>query len=516
MLSIFKKNPRDEVLNKLSDVEKKLNDQGYTIIDKASSQDINALVAYKEYLWDNGVRATVLTYHIKGEKFSLLEVYKHDGEHELIYLPLVKKNKPGIVFFYALYDVDTSQEINKIVDHFEYGKKSAKESTESPAYDYCLETLNFHLNINREFNKVLFEQMERESAFIIGCMESMEIVLEEVQGTEAKRGIFQKIIGFLKYIYKLFTDKTQAMIERNKEWLDANASKLDSIDYKGLQIEMIPFWTMGMGKIQSDSQRIQTKILTTLRNSRQVAKYKDMETVKKELFGEYLDENGDLTNGLKNYMRVGNAKGPLKPVILRDNQLKEMVTKEFRKYCSDYGTVVLPFVRKLLDEAQRQLTMIEKTLAARQQATKESFCLIENAFYSDTDAGYFMNEIVLEAEQTTQNNQTTQATTSANNKKVSPTKVQVTDTSQKNTNADQDALNRLSSDQLIFFKNVAQISQISATSLMTALEERYTAYMAAMKQIVSARGKTTESGDTTTQKPSIKDRIKNKIQKEKQ
>lgn len=382
-------------------------------------------------------------------------------------------------------------------------------------FDYCGESLSFQMNLNREFNHNLFTRMVEESAFILGCIETAQIILEETQPstpTPQKKSLFQKIIGFLKHVYKLFVDKTQAILERDKEWLAENSSKLESIDYSGLQIEMIPFWSMGFGKVQSDSAKIQNKIITTLRNPKQVEKLKDMETVKKELFGEYLDENGDLTNGLKNYMRTGNAKGPLKPAILRDNQLKDMVTKEFRSFCASYANTVLPFVKRMLEDAQRQLTMIEKSLAAK-MPTKENFYLIENAFHSETELSYIVNDVLLEAEQPPQDAKPTNSDKVDGKTKTSPTRVRVTDTGSKQRADEQEAMDNLSSDQLMFFKNVAQITHISSTALMTAMEERYNAYMNAMRQIISARAKGDK--DTQDKKPGVADRVKNAVTRKK-
>lgn len=399
----------------------------------------------------------------------------------------------------------------------------AIDGEDSPT-NYVKEALQLNLLFSSDFSSILFEQMERESTAILASLEVNEIVFE-AQAVQTKKGIFQRIVSFIKQLFTMFTDKTKAMVMKNNAWLANEGTRLDKLNYEGLQIEMVPFWTMTIEKIQSDCNKLGNTVLDALKNSSRHKHLKDMDAVKKQLFPQYLDAEGDIAGGFKNYLRTGNAKIASKPVVLRDKALKDMVIKEFRPYCTNYEKTVLPFVKKATDDAQRQLTMIENTLVAKKVAA-ESFCFIEDMPYNKTELIYCENFIVLEAEQPPQNNNdqqqnkpdNKQANTTQNDQpKPSATKVNVTDHG-NNANAKmQDDLNTMSVDQLTIIRNIAQIDQIIISSIMTVMEERYTAYMNAMRQIYSARVQGLNDQEKATKdakaKAAKQENLKNKKQR---
>lgn len=342
--------------------------------------------------------------------------------------------------------------------------------------DYTTETLNFHLQINREFNRTIFDQMEMESNFILSCLESMSVVvLEETNDQDRKQGIFSRIISFIRTLLTRFTEKAKSLIKGSQSWMKENFPKLEKINYSSLEIQMVPFWNSSINEMESTAKRISTKITSIIRGNN-AERYKDIENVKNELFKEYLDEEGNLAGGFKNFYRVGQARGPIKPVTLKGNDLKNKVLREFRSYCETYNSKIVPSIRKISEQTNRELEQIEATLS-RRRATTENYCLIEDAPYNKTEIAYCENFVLLEADQSS-NNQ---------NDKVSPTKVEVKDYGSKESLKNQDTLNKMSSDELAFAKNVAQVSQISISAYMTVAEERFNAYINAIKQILKAR-----------------------------
>lgn len=390
--------------------------------------------------------------------------------------------------------------------------------------DYTLETLNFHLEAAREFNSMLFEQMERESDFILSCLENMTVIMEATNNDEDKRNFFQKIIDFIKRLFGVFTEKAKNIVQTNQKWMDENFPKMDKFDFDGLEIDMVPFWSMDVNNMSSEATKVMNKIQSVIKNN-DAAKYKDMENVKTELFKEYLDENGELAGGFKNFYRVGNARGPLKTVNLKGNELRTKVLGDFRAYCLGYKSTVIPAIKKLADTADQDFKRINDTLK-RKQPTQESFCLVEDLPYSQTDLVYCENFVVLEAEQPAQDKKDDKPQQQNNDNKdkpVSATKVQMTDHGSKENAEKQQELDGLSSDQLAFAKNVAQVSQISISAFMTVAEERFNAYLNATKQIVKARaGKETTSDNNSNtnkeepkQKTGVVQNIKNKVKSKK-
>lgn len=353
--------------------------------------------------------------------------------------------------------------------------------------NYTELTLSFQLEANREFQSILFEQMDRESDFILSCLESMVVTMEAVENGETKRNFFQKIIDFIKKLFGLFSEKAKTLIQSNKQWLDENADKLSKLNYDSLEIQMIPFWNRSSNDIIAEVNKILTKSTNSLKGN--IDRFKDMKNVKEELFKEYLDENGELTGGLKNNFRVGASKGPIKTVQLKDTDLKNRVVGEFVKYCQTYGSTVVPAITKLSNDITRVLDGIDKNIKTK-SPVKESFCLVEGDIYSNTELVYCENFIVLEAEQPAEDKKPDSSNT--NDKKQSPTKVEVTDHGDKENAEKQDKLNSMSSTELTVAKNIAQVSHIAFSAALTVLEERNSAYMNAMKQILSARKNTLE------------------------
>lgn len=141
--------------------------------------------------------------------------------------------------------------------------------------------------------------MERESDFILSCLESMSIVMEaETTNDNDKRNFFEKIIDFIKKIFGVFTEKTKTLFKNNKEWLDDNIPKLDHMDYSGLEIELLPYWVMNTSKMESAAKQILDKMNKEMRNVNP-DRHKDMENVKNDIFAQYLDEEDSLAGGFK-------------------------------------------------------------------------------------------------------------------------------------------------------------------------------------------------------------------------
>lgn len=352
--------------------------------------------------------------------------------------------------------------------------------------DYCLETLNFHHEMTRQLNDIMFEQMERESEFIISSLENMMIVVNEaVQDNQKKRNIFQRIIDFIKRIFRAFTEKTKSLFATNKEWLEENAPKLKNLNYDGLELTIVPFWSFNTNKTKEIDNNISNVFRNLRNNPSEAEKYKDLDDMKQKLFNKYSDENGDLTNGFKNFFRTGNPK-TVKPVTLKNNELKNKVIQEFIPYCMNYqsGTKIVSDQIKIMEN---EIKLVENIMDKK--SINESYCLIEDCYFSETELVYCGNYIVTEAEnQSTEQNKQNQQTTNQNNN-PSPTKVEVKDYGDKETVERKDEYEKFNSKQLTAIKNLLQIQQTFIAAVMTVMEEKYNVYMKSMKQILSARGK---------------------------
>jgi len=351
--------------------------------------------------------------------------------------------------------------------------------------DYCLETSIFHLEYDKDFFSTLLERMEEESEFINKSLNNNYIVLES--DTTNNQGIWEKIKTFFKRIFGVFSEKTKTIFDSNKKWMDENFNKLDKINYDKLKITMWPFWLMTINDIKGVLSTIQGIADNELNNPKKLEKYKNVDDMKNTLFKEYFNEDNDLTLGLKNKFRSNNPKGPIKTQELSGGELKTKVG-EFREYCYNYGKDITPMVQAWINKAEQSLTRIEKVL---KESIGMDFCLIENIIYSNTDLIYCSNfEAIFEADNTTQTNDKRKDEKKPG-ESTKPTEVSVVNTDDKNKVDEQNENKKysdVSNSQLTMYKNIAQIIQLAITSAMTVLEERFSAYLNALKKIVAEGG----------------------------
>jgi hypothetical protein len=211
---------------------------------------------------------------------------------------------------------------------------------------------------------------------------------------------------------------------------------------------------------------------------------------------EYLDENGELAAGFKNFIRTGNAKGPIKTVKLAGDALKQKVLNEFSVFCKNYNTTTVSTLKKGVDEVDHLARLIENEINKRGlKPTAESFCSIEGMSYNQTDLAYCENFIVLEAEQPADQKkeeapkENNEGNKTADKKEVKPGKAQLTDHGDANKAAAAKEVEASDDDSLIANKNCLSVLQTFAAAQMTVHEEAFHAYMDAMKQIIQARGK---------------------------
>lgn len=362
--------------------------------------------------------------------------------------------------------------------------------------DYTHILLEAQLESSRLFNEEIFNVMEQESDFMQASLESMIVVTEALDNAKAKvKDFFQAIIDFINKIVTTFIANVKKLFGNQKQWMADNFPKLQDLNYVGLEVSMVPLWLVDVNKMQSTARQILQKVSSVSMDKNAADKNKTMDDVKKNIFNDYLDENGDLAGGLKNFYRVGKSQGPLKAVVLKDNDLGQKINSIFKTYCNNYQSQMVSFINQISTQTKNQLNMINNSLKRAQ--LKESYSLLEETDFANTELAYCKDFALLEADTTqnnTQNNnqQTQQGNTNTNNnanKSASATKVETTDLGNKSNSEQQTQYDSQSSAQLILAKNIASVAQLSVTALMTVSEEKFNAYLAAIRQVIAARGK---------------------------
>lgn len=256
--------------------------------------------------------------------------------------------------------------------------------------NYIHETLLFHAQTKREEHTSLLEQMAAESYCILEDARLAIDAFEFVQEAAKKRGsILDRIKDFFKRLFDAFVGKVRSLSRSNKQWWINNEDKIKNADFKGLSVETYPYlpesanMVADLGIIQG---RVQ-KELTRAKRDPESKNGKGDDELKKLFLSNYLDENGEFVNGMKNFYRSNKkSTNEAKPVKYEGEALKTFLMGHARvtvlKYDATENTM-----RKFLTQAERNIANLERELDKRTAPEKlvEHFSVLEENFWVLTE-----------------------------------------------------------------------------------------------------------------------------------
>lgn len=352
--------------------------------------------------------------------------------------------------------------------------------------DYSLEGARFNLQFSKDFNNILFEQMEFESDMLVASMESFSIIMEADTEPLSKsaKSLWQKIKDFFKRIFSIFKDKASAMLDRDKEWLERKKDKLKNLNFDGIKLDMVPLWE-GVDSIETATSidQISSRSTQYMGNKVMVEKLSNIDEYKKVMCNKYLDDEGNLTNGFKNYIRTGNPKKDIEVKTIEGTALKS-ACNDMIVFCEDYSNVVNK-VEKSINYAEQTIQKLEGKIKVKDNKTvKESYLLLEECTVAESSISHI---VLLEADNNDDKPKVSDVKVTNENDKEEKNE------SDKNTGEgdkkepvnEDDALDALSASQLKYLKNVVTVSQTLITCLMTVSEETYKTYMKALRALYS-------------------------------
>lgn len=349
--------------------------------------------------------------------------------------------------------------------------------------DYSLAMKRCIVEAKRDCNIDMLAIMESEADFIFSCMESMSIIdgYDVIREAKETTSIWEKLKAFFNKIFEVFTNKTKKMFDIDIKWLNANSEALRRGNYDGLSIEMYPYWNMPVDKIKSELQNATNKVFNDIRNIKRyvinAANKLDKDNITFNYIKRYDDGNGNTTEGFKNYLRTGNAKNP-KATALSGAQIKSRID-EMIKYCTTYNNSIVPYIKKQMDAIDREVKKIETTM----KSVKEHTIFIEDSYILETSLRYCTGvETLLEAD---------------NDDKPSPTQVKVTSTKNDENNTEKNTddnkpkekdgktidYSKHSKYELRYLNEGLGHIKLMLTATMSVFEERYIAYMKALRSL---------------------------------
>ena len=384
------------------------------------------------------------------------------------------------------------------------------------ADDYVAESIQVDLLNFKDHNQLIMELKMEEAKMVVGAMEASLLLEKTLTGASANgakkayTGItstLKRIIDFVKNIAMRFIDKIQTIFGNNEEWLKSREKDFNSMNYAGLQIEMVPYWvgyTKNVGfdsafnNLIRDINRVSNANDTEMNT---LGKYKDTDEFNKKYMSAFYDADVDIRDGILNYLRVGNHRGA-DTVTLEVNELKSKVTGIFIPFLKSYSKVVAE-CKERQRKLEGSLNMIIKETKSR--GLNESF-LYETA-WSNTPLGTIVIEAdVIDAEKNSgtvnpSNSKATQGRVNANEKIKSDTntpngkasankgntsvKVNANGMTQQQRDASNELAN-LSNLKISILNTFAKSMQLMMACSLTVAEERSVAYMNAVKAVYNA------------------------------
>lgn len=371
-------------------------------------------------------------------------------------------------------------------------------------FDYSKNIEYDYLVLESDLNELLLEQMALESEFIRNSC-GANIILEadanevEKKKDEKQKTLFERIKAFFERVLEMFKERTNELSKRDKPFIDSlgNGEKFDDIDFGPLKIEMTPYWT---GCDLKEMDAILSKIRALI-DINKIPSNGDMSTnsiiSSNQELSQFISDDTAFVNGIQKYFKV--KKSSTKPVLIQGDDFKKLCKDDFLTYVKDYHGEAIKNMQNNKNAIVNASNKIQNMIKNKQskEAASESFCVIENSLYIDTDLKYCINSnAVFEAETTTNDN---------DKKEEEKDHLEfINEEKDKNTGNDIVRKFKDSSDtELEYAKNILQINEIALTSAMTVAQNKYNMYMKAIRGVINAdkansKGRSNDNEDTST------------------
>ena len=378
--------------------------------------------------------------------------------------------------------------------------------------DYTIMAIEEQMSMSQELGMALLNSLNNEHQYIMECYEE-GVVLEadNVTNAKPKKSLWERIKDFFRRIFGLFKNKTDDMIAKNNEFLNAIKPLIITGSMDGLTLEVLDF---NSSQKMSD---ISNKIINDVKSLRGKTK-EDAEKALEEIEKKHSNGEG-LASGLKMEFRIGNPNGTLTYTSYTGANLRTKLS-EMCDFCLNYQAnyTQADNIRKRYEDDIQAIEQNFPDDVAESLYLALEGCFADELFGLDISleskspvGGSLSQQSVARATQqraeATGNNATSN-TTDANKDNVSATGGGITKDENANENKEEKSINagkngnvKVTKDNASLENKLFKVGSTVMTAYITVLEEKYTAYMARLRDWANA------DTDTKTKK-SIKDLVK--------
>lgn len=346
--------------------------------------------------------------------------------------------------------------------------------------NYLIDSQNLELALQDMHETRIIEESLNELFFLLECVEKQEIVIEEVttNNKDDDRGIFQKVVDFIRSLIDKFVNAARGLFQNNKGWFEENIHKFNDITdeaYGKLKITTIPYWK-GNYKLLTPANLTPERVQAT-KDDNELAKLMYPNLVK-------LSVDGDLVSGAKIYFRGGSNN--LESIT--GSNVKSTV-KEMIRYCNNYSSETVDEIKTTLENLA---TDVEKSQEAIDKAVNESYSFLEGCLLEQTDLAFLPMVIVTEEGSTGEGDknkdkdkdkpQAATVTNAADGKPGDKPAGEESDEEKKKKQEEKDKKVK----GLERGKAAVNLKVKVATAAMTIAEERYYSYLKTLKAVLSS------------------------------
>lgn len=374
--------------------------------------------------------------------------------------------------------------------------------------DYTIMAIEEQMSMSQELGMALLNSLNNEHQYIMECYEE-GVVLEadNVTNAKPKKSLWERIKDFFRRIFGLFKNKTDDMIAKNNEFLNAIKPLIITGSMDGLTLEVLDF---NSSQKMSD---ISNKIINNIKSLRGKTK-EDAEKALEEIEKKHSNGEG-FASGLKMEFRIGNPNGTLTYTSYTGANLRTKLS-EMCDFCLNYQAnyTQADNIRKRYEDDIKNIEQNFPDEVAESLYLALEGCFVDELVGLDISleskspvGGSLSQQSVARATQqrakVTGNN-----TTDANKDNVSATGGGITKDENANENKEEKSINagkngnvKVTKDNASLENKLFKVGSTVMTAYITVLEEKYTAYIARLRDWANA------DTDTKTKK-SIKDLVK--------
>lgn len=375
--------------------------------------------------------------------------------------------------------------------------------------DYTIMAIEEQMSMSQELGMALLNSLNNEHQYIMECYEA-GVVLEAdnvANAAKPKKSLWERIKDFFARIFGLFKNKTEDMIAKNNEFLNGIRPLIITGSMKGLTLEVLDFnSTQKMADISN-------KLVNDVKALRGKTK-EDAEKALEELQKKHSNGEG-FASGLKMEFRIGNPTGTMTYTSYTDANLRTKLSL-MCDFCLNYRAnyTKADNIRKRYEETIKNIEDNFSDNVAESLYLALEGCFVDEllGFGISLEAKEAVGDLSRQsvsratqqrAEATGNNNgadnKTTNNTSDTNKDNVTATGGGITKDENTNNNEEEKSITvgdvKVTKNNASLENKIFAVGSTIMTAYITVLEEKYTAYMARLRDWANA------DTDTKTKKP---------------